>query len=962
MKNVFKLFVPMAAAVIATVACSREEFVREEVPALKITVKAAPDEVKTEEPGVKSYIDGTTIKWGTGEYMKIGVNDGTAVVWGNSADATADLWDGDTQALFSFEITPATASGEYTYYGLYPASAAVESSNTDAAQYKVDLPATQRATASSYDPKAYILVARPESGKTAASSDWEAWFRRATALNKITLKNLPEDIKRVTITAPAGTDLAGRRYFNLSTGESGALYFGQTNTIDVRYSTKLAGGANMDIWFTSWGADIDEGSELTVAAYSSAHIYTRAITAKAGGIHFKEAYLNTLSINMTSADVTDNPELEEGNYVVLAKDGTNYYALKAEKESGKERLLSVAYTGSLSSYSGDEDIIWNVTASDDSYIFANTSKYLGYKGSSNESYWLAAAEDWTTDNYLLDVTPQATAGQYYVTPHANNNRYLSKNNSGAFFAFYGNTNQKADIVFVPATPDTRTAVTLSFAESTVNKTSANYNEFTGQEATASPNVSAITNAITYAISGDAIGTVTEATGAVSLNGTLGTATVTATFAGDENYRPAQASYTINVESSTPTYDFETVAELNALLTSTSSTYKGYLTDAVVSFVPATNTAIVKDATGSVMFYKSGHGLLQGQTFTGVINVTAVKYNNLYSEITVWDASFSGSETAVAPESVSLANLIGHYNDYQNAYVSVAGLTVESVSGKNINVTDGTNTYVVYYNPGSATCGAGDVITAVGTITKYQTTEEIKVWAAGGITVTGSAPKAITFSQPAAGGSFTVSVGGTPITSGDTVASGTTVTLTATPAENYVFSSWTVTGATVADASAATTTFTMGTSAVSVSASFSSTGGGGGQQETPTSVVYDFTGDDWSVSDGTLTDGTVSFTGAGGANFKMNSGYFIMGKTNAYLTFPTYSYAVTKIEITGNSGASGSVVQNIYVGNTAVSTATTGATGKNTYNIDSNYQSAGTTYVLKVTSNHNTQITKIEVFF
>ena len=128
------------------------------------------------------------------------------------------------------------------------------------------------------------------------------------------------------------------------------------------------------------------------------------------------------------------------------------------------------------------------------------------------------------------------------------------------------------------------------------------------------------------------------------------------------------------------------------------------------------------------------------------------------------------------------------------------------------------------------------------------------------------------------------------------------------------------------------------------------------------VTYDFTGSGWTASSGTLSNGTVSFTGAGSANFKMNSGYFIMGKKDAYITFPTYSSAVEKIVVTGRSGASTAVGQNIFVGSDAVSTATTGAAGENTYNIASGYQAAGTTYILKVTTAHNTQITKIEVFY
>ncbi len=127
------------------------------------------------------------------------------------------------------------------------------------------------------------------------------------------------------------------------------------------------------------------------------------------------------------------------------------------------------------------------------------------------------------------------------------------------------------------------------------------------------------------------------------------------------------------------------------------------------------------------------------------------------------------------------------------------------------------------------------------------------------------------------------------------------------------------------------------------------------------VTYDFTGTGWSVSNGTLSNGTVSFTGEGGANFKMNGGYFMMGKSGAYINFPTYDFAVEKIEVVGRSGASTGVKQNIFVGDDAVSTETEGATSTNTYEIASAYQAAGTQYTLKVTSSHNTQITAIKIY-
>ena len=98
------------------------------------------------------------------------------------------------------------------------------------------------------------------------------------------------------------------------------------------------------------------------------------------------------------------------------------------------------------------------------------------------------------------------------------------------------------------------------------------------------------------------------------------------------------------------------------------------------------------------------------------------------------------------------------------------------------------------------------------------------------------------------------------------------------------------------------------------------------------------------------------------NYKMNDGYLILGKKDSYLELPAFDFDVEKIEVTGTSGASTAVEQNIYVGDVAVSTKTTGAKDvTNTYEIASDYQAAGNIYKLVVTSAHNTQISKILVY-
>lgn len=274
----------------------------------------------------------------------------------------------------------------------------------------------------------------------------------------------------------------------------------------------------------------------------------------------------------------------------------------------------------------------------------------------------------------------------------------------------------------------------------------------------------------------------------------------------------------------PTYDFTTVAELNKLAQSTAATKNGKLTDAVVSFVPNPKNAFIKDATGTILLYVNtteGHGLVQGQTYSGSLTVSLALYNSC-AQITSCSASFTGSGAMVEPENVALSDLVGNLATYQNAYVQVDNLLVVSKSGKNINVSNGSNTYVVYDNTQEATCVAGDVISAKGTITHYDkdNIDELKVWAASDITITTPhTPDShtITFAQPEEGGSFTVKVGDDAIESGEELEEGTIVTLKATASEGYVFNGWTVVGATVNGNE--TATFTVGTSDVDITASF-----------------------------------------------------------------------------------------------------------------------------------------------
>ncbi|MBR3728616.1 MAG: chitobiase/beta-hexosaminidase C-terminal domain-containing protein [Muribaculaceae bacterium] len=115
-------------------------------------------------------------------------------------------------------------------------------------------------------------------------------------------------------------------------------------------------------------------------------------------------------------------------------------------------------------------------------------------------------------------------------------------------------------------------------------------------------------------------------------------------------------------------------------------------------------------------------------------------------------------------------------------------------------------------------------------------------------------------------------------------------------------------------------------------------------------------DEQSFNDGTYT---VKITGTTGSYWTSN--YMLVGKEGAYIQLPAFNRAVTRIDVEGTNTASASVTQNIFVGETAVSTQTLGK-GDHSYDIASNYQAAGNIYTLKVTNGYNTQVKKIIIHF
>lgn len=441
MKNLFKSMMLVAVAAMG-IAC--QENINDEASAIvnpnevEMTITADMDATRT-------YIDedNSCVQWSEGDQLKVIENSAT---YRTTTKTTIE----NGLANFAVSFPANTTDTEFTYSAVYPASAVVEdeAEKIDAAKIKVIVKDQQMATAASFDPAADILVAKQlvfDAQPTALNMQ----FKRLVALGKLTLNGLPTDaqITKVEFTAGANDALAGRNYVNATTGKvSEYSYFGKTNTITVNYDDAIS---TRDIYFVCNPFVMEAGETFKVKVVCGDKAYTREVTIPEGrSLTFTEGNLGTFKVDMTKATSETVVAFAEGNYAVIAKSGSNYYAMKGVKGSGDYMsYTAVSYDSAAATFATeDETLVWTIAAADGGYTFQNNEgKYL---------YWASKNNAYLGDAQTLTITPIDNTNQYYVAVKETPERVLSYNSSSPRFAFYGNKDQVCKLYLVPVGEDT----------------------------------------------------------------------------------------------------------------------------------------------------------------------------------------------------------------------------------------------------------------------------------------------------------------------------------------------------------------------------------------------------------------------------------------------------------------------------------------------------------------------------
>lgn len=517
MKNIFR-FGLFAAAALSIFACSKvdEAQIPEEGYTHTTTIKVKKSITKTviNEGGVNA-----SFKWSSDDasrfYLKENEVEGTGIAIASS----------DEYSTITITATFATVSAaEYTYSGFL-------------SKYKTGsnprVPATQTCTSSSYDPDADILVAKSLSFAT-TQDNLEMQFARPVVINKMTLKGLTEGETVSKVTISADKNFMG--YYDPSTN----TWTTDSDELVVNTSQVVPASGQVVIWFVT--APVDAAT-LTVVAETGGYTYSKTFGST---ISFVQNQVTRFGVNSLTKEADYRGDYIIGSYassqwkLMTSTNGGSYFSSQATNVGTV--FASLSYTEFQSEVDTD-DYIWTVGRDAHGYYIQNrkTAKYLALTDDINASYAVNALDGTNLTTYF-DIT--VSSGIATITSLAYPARALKYNAGSPRFAFY--TSAQTSVSLIPAIYDGRTVVTLSFAEAALDYDTDDYNTCTGQVASASPNVAAITEHIAYALTGDAIGTVNASTGTVTLDGTTGTATITASFAGDEDYRPTMKSYTITV--------------------------------------------------------------------------------------------------------------------------------------------------------------------------------------------------------------------------------------------------------------------------------------------------------------------------------------------------------------------------------------------------------------------------------
>lgn len=400
MKKTIKSFIAIAAAIAALVSCAKEVSVPTDENGeklIKLTLIANNPEA---QPVTRTEMVGTTPYWSVGD--AIGVSDGTSTNYqfttGITTASTTASFSGSTSVSSTlYAYYPYTSNGvggfnENTYYGA-----------------KVDLPGNQNPTATSFDGKADIMVAKQFTVDPENTTVENLEFARLGAIVKIVL--IDKDNKMTgtqhpaTVSMTAGSPLTGRVAIDMQNQELHAPYYNASSTVTANYTTdtKYAIDGTNATYLIVYPQTLVEGSTLSIAASTEDYALSKDITVPAGGIELLPGKITTLKIKFDASNITSDSgaALPFNDDMAWANNGDSDDNIDIGSSISSSDNSNGLYTTGSKAYKGKGGLKLG-TSSSNGYI---TTKELDLSGA---FYILIESGKYGSDKGTLEVTVDET--------------------------------------------------------------------------------------------------------------------------------------------------------------------------------------------------------------------------------------------------------------------------------------------------------------------------------------------------------------------------------------------------------------------------------------------------------------------------------------------------------------------------------------------------------------------------
>lgn len=400
MKKTIKSFIAIAATIAALVSCAKEVSVPTDENGeklIKLTLIANNPEA---QPATKTEMVGTKPYWSVGD--AIGVSNGTSTNYQFTTGITA------ASTTASFTGSTAVSSSLYAYYP-YTGNG-VGSFDADAYYgAKVDLPSNQYPTATSFDGKADVMVAKQFAVDPENTTVENLEFARLGAIVKIVL--IDKDGKMTgtqhptTVSMTAESTLAGRVVIDMQNQELHAPYYNASSTVTANYTTdtKYAIDGTNATYLIVYPQTLAEGSTLSITASTEDYALSKDITIPAGGIELLPGKLTTLKIKFAASNISSDAgsALPFNDDMAWADNGTTDDGTDIGSSISSADNSNGLYTTGSKAYKGKGGLKLG-TSSYSGYI---TTKELDLSGA---FYILIESGKYGSDTGTLEVTVDET--------------------------------------------------------------------------------------------------------------------------------------------------------------------------------------------------------------------------------------------------------------------------------------------------------------------------------------------------------------------------------------------------------------------------------------------------------------------------------------------------------------------------------------------------------------------------